>query len=303
MRQEQFDTELTKASAKLRNFCMGLCRRYQLDSDDLVQDTLLAALDCSDRYTPGTNMSAWLIQIALNFTKTELRRHKQSPFERWDLSRGELDDLPEYVCEMGHDHDVKMIHRAVKLLKGKQRELLFLKMKGYRNTEIAEITGTRIDVVKNHLWLGRKSIHTKLNAIYFGNNLKTKPQAMNLMPVKSNTGITKADEAPIRQGTPMPDKIAINLTDSEWRMLTTHVLGESEQAWKIQDKYMKALLYPLLRAVYIKLHNKLHSLKISKNTLTLTLPEASVLSSALLELNSDNYLIVSITGYIDQKLT
>jgi DNA-binding CsgD family transcriptional regulator len=210
---------------------------------------------------------------------------------------------------MAHEHDLKIIRRCVTMLKGKKRELLFLKMKGYRNTEIAGLTGTSIAGVKNTLSLARRSVSKKLNNIYFGNNLITKPEIMNSLPaVKTNTAVARVQQpeiqqTPIRQGAPLPEKITISLTGDEWRMLTTCVLGESENAWKIQDKYMKALLYPLLRAVYIKLHNKLHSLKVSKNTLNLSLPEASVLASALLELNSDNYLIVTITGYIDQKLT
>ena len=99
------------------------------------------------------------------------------------------------------------------------------------------------------------------------------------------------------------NKISLHLTRREWVELTGIVLTESDSAMRIEDKYMKAILYYLLRQVYMKLHNKLHSLKEKKNLLSLTLPEASVLNTALLELNSDNYLVIEITGIIDQKLT
>ena len=97
--------------------------------------------------------------------------------------------------------------------------------------------------------------------------------------------------------------ITLHLSRSEWQQLTALVLNESSYAEKIEDKYMKALLYPMLKQVYIKLHNKLHSLNERKNSLRLTLPEASVLGSALLDLESESYLVLQITGLIDQKLT
>ncbi|MDO9255430.1 MAG: hypothetical protein Q7U54_07960 [Bacteroidales bacterium] len=99
------------------------------------------------------------------------------------------------------------------------------------------------------------------------------------------------------------NKITLHLTKSEWQQLAATVLTESANSEHIEDKYMKAILSPLLKQVYVKLHNKLHSLDWAKNRLNLTLPEASVLGSALLELNSNSYIITSITGIIDQKLT
>jgi len=66
---------------------------------------------------------------------------------------------------------------------------------------------------------------------------------------------------------------------------------------------MKALMYPLLKQVYIKLHNKLHSLREAKNRLSLTLPEASITATTLQALDEIHYLQVDIVGFIDQKLT
>lgn len=101
----------------------------------------------------------------------------------------------------------------------------------------------------------------------------------------------------------LPLKVSLHLSREEWQQFISIVLQEAVAAERIKEKYMRCLLYPLLKQVYIKLHNKLHSLKISNNLLTLTLPEASVLNSALLELDSNNYLVISIINTIDQKLT
>ena len=99
------------------------------------------------------------------------------------------------------------------------------------------------------------------------------------------------------------NKLTLLLTRSEWQQLAAWMLTESTHAERIDDKYMRALLYPLLKQVYVKLHNKLHSLHQDKNRLNLTLPEASVLATTLLEIDSNSYLVIQITGIIDQKLT
>ena len=101
----------------------------------------------------------------------------------------------------------------------------------------------------------------------------------------------------------LPLKVSMHLSRQEWQQFLGIVLKEAVAAERIEEKYMRCLLYPLLKQVYMKLHNKLHSLKPTNNRINLTLPEASVLNTALLELNSDNYLIIQITGLIDQKLT
>lgn len=103
--------------------------------------------------------------------------------------------------------------------------------------------------------------------------------------------------------TPLPDKVTLELTRGEWQELTNKVNWEHTDACKIPNKYKRAIVLPLIKAVFVKLHNKLHSLKDNKNKLNLTLPEASVLATALLKLGTENYLTVTIIGVIDQKLT
>lgn len=97
--------------------------------------------------------------------------------------------------------------------------------------------------------------------------------------------------------------IKIDLTRGDWMGLMRQVYSLNRDAYRIKDKYMKALICPLLMSVYVRMHNKQHSLRPKGNKLSLSHPEASVLNTALLELNSESYLIVRIIGIIDQKLT
>lgn len=49
----------------LRAYARALCKSHA-DADDLVQETLLRAIENAHRYQPGTNMRAWLFTIMRN---------------------------------------------------------------------------------------------------------------------------------------------------------------------------------------------------------------------------------------------
>lgn len=95
-------------------------------------------------------------------------------------------------------------------------------------------------------------------------------------------------------------KITLHLSKTEWAQLTTIVLENSNIT--DPDKYMLAILRDTLLQVYVKLHNKLHSLK-DKNRINLTRPEAAVLSLTLQELPGENYLVIGILAEIDKQIT
>jgi RNA polymerase sigma-70 factor (ECF subfamily) len=58
---------------RLRAQARRLCSR-ESDAQDLVQDTLLRALDYEASFTPGTNLRAWLQQIQRSVFVTRYRR-------------------------------------------------------------------------------------------------------------------------------------------------------------------------------------------------------------------------------------
>lgn len=57
----------------LRAYARALCRSVP-DADDLVQETLLRAIQYSDHFKPGTNLRAWLFTIMRNRFFTNCRK-------------------------------------------------------------------------------------------------------------------------------------------------------------------------------------------------------------------------------------
>ena len=62
----------------LRAFSRFLCREREA-ADDLVQNTILSALDKQEQFEPGTNLKGWLFTIMRNRFYSDLRTQRRRP--------------------------------------------------------------------------------------------------------------------------------------------------------------------------------------------------------------------------------
>src|SRR5262249_51449672 len=62
----------------LRAFSRFLCREREA-ADDLVQNTILSALDKQEQFAPGTNLKGWLFTIMRNRFYSDLRTQRRRP--------------------------------------------------------------------------------------------------------------------------------------------------------------------------------------------------------------------------------
>src|SRR6201996_649001 len=62
----------------LRAFARFMCREREA-ADDLVQNTVLTALDKHEQFTPGTNLKGWLFTIMRNRFYSDLRAQRRRP--------------------------------------------------------------------------------------------------------------------------------------------------------------------------------------------------------------------------------
>lgn len=72
-----FEDSLVENLPYLRTFARFLVRNQAL-ADDLVQETAVRALTNIDKFTPGTNMKAWLSTIPRNQFYNDLRSRSRS---------------------------------------------------------------------------------------------------------------------------------------------------------------------------------------------------------------------------------
>jgi RNA polymerase sigma factor (sigma-70 family) len=167
MRPSEFDSELTAASAKLYSFCRRLSVNHNQDVNDLHQETLTRAMEHYSRYTLETNMFAWLCQIAWNVVSMELKKAKNMPLESWEKAADEIEDNELHAIYMQDEGAIDTIWRVINRLSGKQLACMGLKIVGYSNPEIEELTCSTTANVKNSLSLARRNIKADLNKFYF----------------------------------------------------------------------------------------------------------------------------------------
>ena len=115
-------------------------------ADDIVQETLLTALNKIEQYELGTNLKAWLYRIAVNRSRDVLRRRKVRQKWQQTWSRISMTGSPMRAPERdAADHELAgELWQAVDQLHDKHRlPLILFYGHGMTAPEIAQILGIR----------------------------------------------------------------------------------------------------------------------------------------------------------------
>ena len=157
-----FREDVAATLPRLRAFARSLAREPHL-ADDLVQDTVLLALRAEARFTPGTNLEAWLFAILRNRFRSVVGRRRsrvELPQEDEELERTLWTPASqEAVIE------IAAFRRAFRALAPSHREVLVLVgVHGLTYERVAEICGCEIGTVKSRINRAR----TVLKAMLLG---------------------------------------------------------------------------------------------------------------------------------------
>src|SRR5262245_32200031 len=142
----------------LRAFSRFLCRERET-ADDLVQNTILAALDQQEQFVPGTNLKAWLFPIMRNLFYSDLRTLRRRPTSINEEAAMPLAavDNPEAALAL------KELSSALWDLSPQSREALVLVgAGGFSYEEAAALCGCSVGTLKARVSRARKHLAGKL---------------------------------------------------------------------------------------------------------------------------------------------
>jgi RNA polymerase sigma-70 factor, ECF subfamily len=150
-----FRDDIVALVPHLRAFARTLTSGDSTFADDLVQDTIVNALQAQHQFTPGTNLQAWMFTILRNrFRSLIARKHMVS-----EISEDDLEDLSWVGPAQDVQIEVALFKRAFSALVPAQREVLVLAgVHGLSYERIAEICGCEVGTVKSRVSRARKTL-------------------------------------------------------------------------------------------------------------------------------------------------
>jgi len=154
MTPDQFKSEMISLLPQLRRFALSLTRSGP-DADDLLQDSVAAALQKWDQYDPAQPMDRWLFRVIRNLWISELRKRKVR------VGQGQVDaaETAELQTDGGQQDAL-----AVKEVRAKvadldpdlSQPLLLVCAEGYSYREVSDLLGVPIGTVMSRIHRARK---------------------------------------------------------------------------------------------------------------------------------------------------
>src|SRR6266704_673405 len=142
----------------------------ETDADDLVKETYAQVLKADERFTPGTNLKAWLFRILRNTFLSAYRRERNNPVS------GGLDTVDPAAQGVADDHwlrdDMELdrlrkivageIEAALMTLSDEARTVILLDLEGLTEVEVAQVVGCAVGTVKSRLARARLALRRQL---------------------------------------------------------------------------------------------------------------------------------------------
>lgn len=127
------------------------------DAEDVVQEVCLKLWHRCRTSGEPDNMEAYCMTMTKNISIDKIRaRRPGEPIEELQYAEA-VTHLPDELLEIKEEH--ALIHRIIAMLPPMQGKILRLKeIEGYETNEIAEMTGSSNEAVRNNLSRARKQL-------------------------------------------------------------------------------------------------------------------------------------------------
>ena len=137
--------------------------RDRQEAEDLVQETLIQALQAFHRFTPGTNCRAWLVTILHNLRSNRRRaRHRHPTVQDVDDRIAETVPFVPAIPQQVTDED--MLAALRNLPEAHQNVILLCDVEEMTYKEIAAALSIPIGTVMSRLHRGRALLRQQLGA-------------------------------------------------------------------------------------------------------------------------------------------
>lgn len=164
--------ELIQEMPKLRKFASKLTRNAS-ESDDLVQSTLLRALEKADYFETGTDLFKWTSKVMYNIFVTEYRR--KTKFESQYDPESYIENRavePDQQVKL----EVKAVSKAMEQMSAEHKEILVMVcVKGMQYQEVADMLEIPVGTVRSRLSRARNQLIALMEgpaSPNYGNNVE-----------------------------------------------------------------------------------------------------------------------------------
>jgi RNA polymerase sigma-70 factor (ECF subfamily) len=151
--------EIVSEVASLRKFALRLTKNGS-DAEDLVQATVVRALEKSDYFQDGTNLFSWSSKIMFNLFVSQYRHRNK--FETQYDSTPYLEQMVTGPAQEACT-DLAIVKESMKKLNREHREILGLVcVQGMRYEEVAEQLKVPVGTVRSRLSRARQQLQDLL---------------------------------------------------------------------------------------------------------------------------------------------
>lgn len=162
--KKDFEEKIVEHFDSLYNLALRMTQNNQ-DAEDLVQNSVFSAYRSFDRFTPGTNLKAWLMTILRNTFINDYRKRKKEP------GRVPLEVVEDFIPapEAANLHPEifhESIEKEFEKLSEESREILTLfYVETFSYKEIADILDCPMGTVMSRLYSARQALKMRLSEI------------------------------------------------------------------------------------------------------------------------------------------
>lgn len=166
MSAELFNKSVSEANVTLKPFAVKLTKNIT-DAEDLVQETLMKAINNYAKFQEGTNLKAWLYTIMKNIFINDYRKKAKNIIVSDNTPNLHL--LNSSIQVANNAERVFMmedINKALQKISVELRIPFLMHYKGYKYQEISEKLNLPLGTVKSRIFFARKELVNLLKSDY-----------------------------------------------------------------------------------------------------------------------------------------